>query len=77
MNICLKEGKSSMNEARFIERTCVASVLTIIMLMTAVWSTLKILKIFVVIDACIFSMNYVRMAKMYIKELGKEANAGD
>lgn len=61
-----------MNEARFIERTCVASVLTIIMLMIALCSTLKILKMFVIVDACIFSLNYIRMTKVYIGRLKKE-----
>ena len=63
-----------MNDAKYLELTCAAVIMTMIILMLALWSEYKIVKIGAIVFACFQGLDFVRVTKRYARKMEEEAN---
>ena len=64
-----------MNDAKYLELTCAAVIMTMIILMLALWSEYKFVKVGAIIFACFQGLDLVRVTKQYARKMEEEANS--
>ena len=70
-----EKGDYPMNDAKYLELTCAAVIMTMIILMLALWSEYKIVKAGAIIFACFQGLDLVRVTKRYARKMEEEANS--
>lgn len=70
-----EKGDYPMNDAKYLELTCAAVIMTMIILMLALWSEYKFVKVGAIVFACFQGLDLVRVTKQYARKMEEETNS--